>query len=59
MVKYVVTGITKDRGYRVRITKVFTTKKEALKRKKGFAEDVKIAIPEYKWVKALRIEEVK
>ena len=56
--KYVVTGHIKIKGYRDTITSPLT-KEEAQDRKKSLAKELKESIPQYRWVKALRVEEAK
>ena len=58
MVKYVVTGYVKKKGRRDTITKP-STKKQAQKSKQFLETDLKRAIPKYRWVKSLCVEEVK
>lgn len=58
MKKYVVTGYIKIKGYRDQITDP-STKEVAQDRKKSLEKKLKDSIPEYRWAKALRIEEAK
>jgi len=58
MVRYVVTGYIKIKGYRDTITNPLT-KEEAQERKKSLQRELKESIPRYRWVKALRIEKAK
>lgn len=58
MVEYVVTGYVKRLGRRDTLSKPMSLAK-ARAYKKRTDEDMKIAIPKYKWVKTTKVERVK
>ena len=58
MTKYIVKGYVKKKGRRDTITKP-STKKQAQDSKKSLENELKRAVPKYRWVKSLCVEEVK
>ena len=58
MTKYIVTGYVKKKGRRDTITKP-ATKKQAHDSKKSLESELTRAVPKYRWVKSLCVEEVK